>query len=332
MFNTYFALLEDSYGDCDLYLLPNKNKYLKETQNCGTHAHKIDLLDEKCHLVAIEEAICCVVLKNSIKIIGDLYGNPCCRMYLVAPSIHTGDTKFLNIKFKCNQYLDNDIHATILAIDDNFDIHRWHYDRYHNWSHCHIKNDKYANLLFANMLSINGYIYKFNYVERKFEKITNQFPSDIIQCVRGTIDTKILKDGYHRESEIRYYILLKDNTMYVCDKKFNVVKKFSEKIRKCIEDDSPDRNVYAITEDNRLINLHTLNAITDLPLGKVNDASFFHPYFMYVKIGDHLYYKHHTMDHYQQIMYSDDDGITVNPATFKNMKRWKQTKSAKLCN
>lgn len=182
------------------------------------------------------------------------------------------------------------------------------------------------------MLSINGYIYKFNYVERKFEKITNQFPSDITQCVRGTIDTKILEDGYHRESKIGYYILLEDNTMYVCDKKFNVVKKFSEKIRKCIEDDSPDRNVYAITEDNRLINLHTLNTITDLPLGKVNDASFFHPYFMYVRIRDHLYYKHHTMDHYQQIMYSDDDGITVNPATFKNMKRWKQTKSAKLCN
>lgn len=124
MFNTYFALLEDSRGDCDLYLLPNKNKYLKETQKCGTHVHKIDLLDEKYHLVAIEEAICCVVLKNSINIIGDLYGNPCCRMYLVAPSTHTGDMKFLNIKFECNQDRDDGIHATILAIDDNFDIHR----------------------------------------------------------------------------------------------------------------------------------------------------------------------------------------------------------------
>lgn len=329
MFNSNFVLLEKSDGNSYLHLLTELS-YMNEKGTELTIPYAEQISPEVCQLISNNgTTTCCAVFDNYIKFFGNSHNEDFNKYISSTPNIFTNYKHFCDIRFTYTSHLNHSMYIIVLAIEDNGDLNQWYYDstRCKNWEHYRIKNDETCTIVHTTCITLRGTLY---YCEQGIlKKISKDLPSNIKQAIFAT--TRKFSEPGGPLVQCGYYMLLNNGDVCVCDTKYHNIKFFnlSTKIKKISDVAHLSNEPYAITENNKVINLQKLIFVEDVPFGNVNDI-LSGVRCICLRIDDYFYVKYNYLhtDKFQQVMYSDDNGITLIPALFKSLNVRPNIKSA----
>lgn len=322
MFNANFVLLEKSDGNNYLHFLTHSS-YVNEVGISEMHPFAKQISPEFCYLVSTNGKLsCCAVFDNHIKFFAAPYNEHFKEYFDSTPSIFTNYKRFYDIRFTYVHHFNHSMHIIVLAIEENGDLNQWYYDSAHskNWKHYYVENNETCTIVNTTCITLKGTLYDFK--KGVLKKVSKDLPSTIKQAVFGNT----------REfSQPGCYMLLYNGSVCVCDTKHYNIKNLdlSTKIKKLSMTSNSSDDPYAITEDNKVINLYRSSFVNFTSFGKINDIISDNKV-VCLRIDDYFYvkYNHLDTDKFQQVMCSEDNGNTSIPALFKPLNTCTNIKSA----